>query len=158
MPVAIAQGAACACSAASSTATRSNVHAANTRAAAARRERNGQGLQSPLLSTQLCLSLLRSEYIHVTIWAETSANHSAVWQVLGRRHADGSSIFTVDRLVEGIVAFEDESMAEAFGHALEAEGHQVLFCASSGCATCKPVVATHKVNMYSAAVAQFATP
>lgn len=45
--------------------------------------------------------------------------------MLGRRHADGSSIFSVDRLVEGIIAFEDEAAAETFGEALEAEGHQV---------------------------------
>jgi hypothetical protein len=52
-------------------------------------------------------------------------------KVLGRRHADGSSIFTVDSLVEGIVAFEDEAMAEAFGHALEAEGHQDVSLATA---------------------------
>jgi hypothetical protein len=97
-------------------------------------------------------------YIHRTIRAAISAYPSVVWQVLGRRHADGSSIFTVDRLVEGIVAFEDEAMAEAFGHALETEGHQVLCHALSGRAKYTLVAALRAVMTCRFAVAQFATP
>jgi hypothetical protein len=74
-------------------------------------------------------------YIHQNQWCCTGKAHimtggTGEWllrnsQVLGHRHADGSSAISVDSLIEGIVAFEDEAMAEAFGHALEAEGHQV---------------------------------
>lgn len=59
-------------------------------------------------------------------WLWTRAHISSHgWQVLGHRQTDGSSLLSVDRLVEGIVAFEDEAAAEAFGNALEAVGHQV---------------------------------
>lgn len=85
--------------------------------------------------------------LHVLAVARPSAPHAAMFtlqtrishaqveselsKVLGRRRADGGPLLSVDSLVEGIVCFEEEVAAEAFGHALEAEGHQDV-----GLATC----------------------
>ena len=45
-------------------------------------------------------------------------------QVLKRRRADGSALISVNCMVDGVLAFEDERAAEAFEEMLESDGLQ----------------------------------
>lgn len=48
--------------------------------------------------------------------------------MLGRTRADGSPLVRVERLMDGVVAFEEEGDAARFADALEADGHGAVRC------------------------------
>ena len=50
-------------------------------------------------------------------------------QVLKRTRADGSHLIAVSEMLDGVVVFQDERSADAFGEMLEADGHTGIGCA-----------------------------